>query len=303
LLAAAQLSAQTTTTYLTDSFASASVTAGSSSVAAGVSSATQWYESAASNLSLNGQALNIASGNAAYVSFFSSSPVSIATPGTTIDFSFDLSTTATPANNTFKIALFDSQANLTGNGFTRPTINSNGLISPGSSGDTAATASKPYLNWSGYYLNFNPLTAGGNSGLQFAQRANSTANTSFMTNSGSQSVLGSNSLGTGLAANTVYHLDFSITYDATSQLVFNASITDGLTTLNQATYTLASIPVVGGTSFDTIAFNPNVSSTAGWKIDNLNVSATAVPEPSTYALIAGMVMLAGVAFRRRFAAA
>ncbi len=303
--AATIVTASAQTTYLNDNFSSATATTGSATVPAGVLSTTQWYESAA-NLSVNNSALQFTSGNAAYYTFFTqlgtTADIAGTTTGNYIDLSFDLTTSGTVASSGFKIGLFNSQANLTGSGFARPVLSTsgNGLITAGSSTQTTATAGNPYLNWSGYYVNFNPATTSSASTLQFFQRASSTTNSSLLTNGGSQVTLqGSSVAGTALSSGNTYHFDFTISTISATSLSLTATVSQGATVLNTDTLTLTSIAALGGTSFDTIGLNPNVSSgTPGWTMDNFSV--VSVPEPTTYAMGAGMAALAAVfAWRMR----
>lgn len=306
--------AQTTTTIYTDNFTNAVATVGSVSNPAGVSSTSQWYESAPSGLSVNNGALQLVNGNNAFYTYFSATPVDLSTSaGSKLDLSFDLTTSATGSSSTFKIGLFNSQANLNSTGFTRPTISTTGtgLITAGSTTQTTTTSGNPYLNWSGYYLNLNPNSAASTAtSLQFAQRSSATSNSSLLTNGGSQTLLGSATLGTtgsNLLANTTYHVDFNLTYNSASSLVLNATVTNSSTqaVVDSATYTITSLSSLGGTAFDTLGLNPASSSAApGWTLDNLAVTETTlVPEHSTYALIAGVLSLGLVAFRLRRKAA
>jgi len=132
---------------------------------------TQWYESAA-NLTLSNGAMLIGPANAAYYGFFTNNPPDISgAAGASIQLTFDISTTGATASGNFKIGLFNSHANLTGNGYVRPTLTTagTGLITAGSGSVTTATQSQPYLNWSGYYLNLTANSGGNNSqmGMQF----------------------------------------------------------------------------------------------------------------------------------------
>jgi hypothetical protein len=76
----------------------------------------------------------------------------------------------------------------------------------------------------------------------------------------------------------------------------------GLTSIDSITMS-ARTPTVGswGGAGSGAATDPTVSGTAGdyMMIDSLTLTSTAVPEPSSYALIAGMFALASIMLRRR----
>lgn len=276
--------------YMRNTFSTGSVaTTGDATTPAGVidASGTQWYESAA-NLSLDGEALRIANANAAYFAHFADTPVDLsAVPGASITLSFDLTTTGSLASSTFKIALLNSQANLTGSGFVRPTLNASGWVSAGSSSNFAASATQPYLDWSGYYVNFNPVGGSGTaSSFVFARKATpdgTSVSTSFLTNNNSITTLNSSTTGTNLSPNGTYHFEFKITYQSATSILFSATMTNTADSavMVTASYELTgAIPAAGGTSFDTVALNPNVSAGApGWTLDNISVDVAGLVSP------------------------
>ena len=78
---------------------------------------------------------------------------------------------------------------------------------------------------------------------------------------------------------------------------FNGFFTNGGLTLGDAAQTFTgSIPVTGSTLDIRLTLNVN-SGDEDFAVDNLTI--TAVPEPSAYAAILGLLGLAYVAFRRR----
>lgn len=292
--------------YMLNTFAAGSaVTTGDATTPAGVLdvSGTQWYESAA-NLGLNGETLRITNANAAYFAHFAATPVNLSgKAGASIALSFDLTSSAL-ASSTFKIALLNSQANLTGSGFVQPTLTTAGLVSSGSSSNYTATAAQPYLDWAGYYVNLNPASSSGTAtSLSFSRKATpdgTSVSTSFLTNSNSLTSLNAAVTSANLVANITYHFSFKITYQDATAVVLDATVTDTSTSavVASANYVLAApIPAAGGLSFDTIALNPNGSSTdPGWSLDNISVDVaglltapaiTTEPSPAAQTIIAG----------------
>jgi len=320
VLAASGLSAQTTT-YLYNTFGAGSHNnTGSGTQSDGVTdvgaadinnavvgASTQWYSNAATNTATAGTGtLNLLNANGSNLAYFASTPVSIATPGDSISVSFNFKTTGTVASSTFKVALLDTQGNLmqtAGYGssytsFTKATINSVGSISNGSSSSFIPTAAQPYLNWTGVYGTFNPLA----SSISLYTKAlpnESSVNTAFMTNTGSLgSVLSTSATGAALAAGTLYSYNMTITYNSATAETVSTTIMQGATTIDSDVFS-GSINQLGGTAFDTVALNPNTSAgSPGWALSNILVTTTAVPEPSVYALLAGVVSLMGVGFMR-----
>jgi len=291
------LSGQVTTVALSDAFAEATArsSGGAASAPLGVSSATQWYESS-NVLSVSDGAMAFQpAASATVVAFYA--PQTLTYAGDSISLAFDFRVTA-PANINagLRLGLFDSGGNL-------PTPNSNGLIGNGTSASTDYAANAPWVNYKGYISTLNPTGAGA---FSIQERAVGTSQSLISTTNSVYAAL-KTATGQAFEEQTDYHGVLTFTLNETGGLDIYSAITGGLLD-NYAVATTDATPAT--LVFDTISFYLNVNSSsvpaAGTlTLDNIRISTLSnapspIPEPSTYAVIAGAAMLTlGVIRRRR----
>lgn len=309
------LSAQTTVTnLLSDDFSSAVVNAGSATVAAGVSSATQWYQTAANSttvanggLSLFGNVGTAATNGRMALAYFT--PTGNLTVGSTLTLSYDFSVTGIGdgGGNALRVGLFDS-AN------SRPTIGTTGLIGLGSAtAGSSDTANAPYNAWQGYLLGFNHKATSANDTTNRSGFLKRTVNSA----SGLEQSLTSPTFYTSLAQPSPFAQGFSFV-DGTTYSA-SISISRVSDTELDLTYTVAGHPANSFTQtqtisasdviqFDALNFYIKQGTTAStkmvssWNIDNVVVelaTPTAVPEPATWSLISCSAVLLGAIWWRR----
>jgi hypothetical protein len=208
-------------------------------------------------------------GFAQFVGFFNATTLSV---GSSIKLSFDIRAVGTTSNvsNAFRFGFFNSQGTqqVDDNAGSSPTFN-------GRVGDA------------GYFVGINPTAiAGGIASF-------SETDTSGFTLGGSE-IAGINT-GTSIALNSGYtNVALSLTRASATSMVLTFIYNGGAPiSIGTQSGTLTA------TTFDAIYLGSG-SSTGGLQdvyIDNITVSA--IPEPSTYAAIAGALVLAQVGFVRR----
>jgi len=235
-----------------------------------------WFNSSTSGASLSSGALSITSGRS-LAAFFTAagSPQALTAAGDSLVLSFDVAYSAatdptSPA--ALKVAVFNSAE-------VRP---------------TAQGVNNIYAPYSGYAVSYAYQTV-----VTTRERPAGTTNVSLLTSIASFATVGS-----GTTLNLVdepfptYYLGtFSLTRNGEGGLDLSYTLTEKLNPANTFTYAVtAASPVT--LAFDTIAF-ANTTGT-DMVIDNVKVEYFAIPEPSTFAALAGaLVLFASVLYRRR----
>lgn len=187
------------------------------------------------------------------------------------------------------------------------TLSTNQQVLSNLTGTTATTAtgdSSKISGYTGYGLLLNPAPSSAQIG-QFNYRATGNANIAGSTTPWSNPT-GISNIPSGtfsLTSGNDYTLTFDITRSSTDQMTFSFELVSGATVI--ASSTSATSDHLTGTqlvtAFDTIAIGDTSGQTSSFQFKSvaLTSSLTAVPEPSTYALIAGLVTLGLVVVRRR----
>lgn len=271
-----------TTTLLNDDFSSAVVNTGSASVAAGVSSATQWYQNATDSTTISNGMISLA-GNVGTSSSNGRMILAYFTPtgnlavGSTVTLTYDFSLTGIGdgGGNALRVGLFYS-AN------SRPTIGSTGLIGLGSAtAGSSDTANAPYNAWQGYLLGFNHKSTGAadsTNGSRFFQRVVNSASGLEQSLTSPTFYVGMSqpsSYGAGFAvvAGTVYTATVSITRASATELDLSYSVAGQAVNFTQ-TLTVGASDVI---QFDAVNFYLKQGTTAStkmadsWNIDNVKV--------------------------------
>ena len=202
--------------------------------------------------------------------------------------SFDLSFTQVGTNNGgFRVGLFNSQGNL-----------------------ALDRSNTGFSGYKGYVFTWNPNPGSdASNGLRLLARTSgnldSLISTTSTTSNTSYSEAGSGGGPSGqiFQTNTTYRVSYTINRGAGDELAFALSVTGG--TMSFANSFNVSIPVTS--TFDSFALysvnNTEANPTLGSNFEIDNVLITAVPEPSTYAAVAGAAVLGLAFWRRRRAAA
>lgn len=237
-----------------------------------ISSATSSNAGVTSGVLTTNSGLSITSYFAA-----SGSPFTLATAGQTLTLTFDIayaSNTDPTGNTALKLGLFNS------NGNTRLTADGTNNI---------------FVPYSGY-----AVTAGYTTNSSIRERATGLSNTALLTSTSGYTVVGTSSFTFGITDTpepNYYNGLFSITRTAAGHLEMTYTLTQASNPSNSWSYTVTdTTPVTFG--FDTVSFS--TSSGTNMYLDNITLTATAIPEPSTYALGSGaLALLAACLLRRR----
>lgn len=144
-----------------------------------------------------------------------------------------------------------------------------------------------------------------------------TAGTSFLILNNAFGNLGTNGTGTGTSSNPYNPLGSGGSISTVNQFIDGTTYTGALTFFRDTTSSMTlTLGVTGGdlagysvtvsdtssifSAFNTIAIGPTTGEVTDFTLRSASVVYTAVPEPSTYAVIAGAFALVGAAiFRRR----
>ena len=270
-----------------------------------LSSMSGWFNSSNSGMSVVNGGLSVSAGRHALTYFAPSATPQALASGESLQVTFDLSfTTVGTTSGGFRVGLFDS------NGATRPTAH----------GDSDA-----FQNYDGYAFTWTPNPGSGSNSLNLRKRLTDGTNQLLSSitdgtnysifNSGNSSSSGSAS-GQVFQTGTVYAATYSISRGSGNALTIDFSVTGGAAGWNFGkSY---SITGPNDLAFDAFAIlsvsNTAPSSGSNFAIDNLRILHTAassgglsaqdvgggaIPEPSTYALGAGLAALGLAVWRRR----
>lgn len=252
-----------------------------------------------SNITIAPQIATTASGYTFLTYFTPSGTPAALTVGQTITLKFDLNPQALVVGDTgrnqWRFALLNS-------GGTRISAD----------GAAIGNATTP-----GYGINFNNtgsvLIPNGLSLIGFSRNSNSSAPISVGTAAAHPNNPYFSAVDTGAAASSFIGagfantFTFSLTKVSATQNDFFISILNGQTSTTQ-TWSFSDTASVGSTAFDTFAFqtfglttNPSNNALGISQVFD-NVSVTVIPEPSAYAVLAGLATLGLVIYRRRKAA-
>ncbi|MBC8011753.1 MAG: PEP-CTERM sorting domain-containing protein [Burkholderiales bacterium] len=210
--------------------------------------------------------------------------------GETLSVSFTLAVSAlnsSTAAGTFRFGLFDS-------GATSTRISADSFGSGGGNFTNSA-----FTNDGGYTIGFNPgSTATGVTINERNAASVNAANTAlFSSNAAVTTTIATSSLAIGATAATPFSVSFSIARVGTS---YNLS-----STINGQTISFTDTSI-SASAFDQFALqysSTSVGTPGTITLDNLNIGVTsAIPEPSSFAALAGLGALGLVATRRRRAA-
>jgi hypothetical protein len=296
-----------TTTLLTDDFSSAVINPGSSSVAAGVSSATQWYQNGADSTSVAAGMMSLAgnvgtsanNGRMVLAYFPSTGNLEV---GSTVTLSYDFSLTGIDngGGNALRVGLFYSAS-------SRPALDSSGLIGLGSAtAGSSDTANASYNAWQGYVLGFNHKSTGAANaanGSRFLQRVVNSASGLEQSLTSPTFYIGlsqPSSYGAGFsaAADTVYSATLSITRTSATELTLSYAVAGQAVNFSQ-TVTVGADDVI---QFDAVNFYLKQGTTAStkmadsWNIGHVKIDLTtgsAAVAPAITTQPAGQSVAAG----------
>lgn len=165
-----------------------------------------------------------------------------------------------------------------------------------------ATANAVFANYTGYGLLTNPGPASASAG-QFDVRSGTNTN---IVGSTTPWVLPSSLVAMASATFTTdtthnYNISYTIKEVSSTEMDFTYTLTNLSTSSVLASYSGAATGLSGSsyvTSFDTIAIGVTSAQTGSFKITDLSL-ITSIPEPSAYAVAAGILAIGFVAWRRR----
>lgn len=170
--------------------------------------------------------------------------------------------------------------------------------------NSPSTSERVFRGYDGYLFSWNPAPESGGNGLslryrtpagQFGEEASASLLDSFEDTFSRQGIIaGTAPPRTVFEEGTDYRVTFTVSRGSTSELTLALSITGGDIVQFSRT-SLVSAPST--TEFNALALYSD-SGVSGFTLDNVLITHTAVPEPSTYAACAGAAVL-GLAFWRR----
>ena len=199
--------------------------------------------------------------------------------------------TSVSSSRTFYLTLQNSNS----------TLSTNNQVTANLAG---ATANALFGNYTGYGLLTNPGPSGASAG-QFDVRSGTNTNIAGST---TPWVLPSSLVAMTSATFTTdsthnYNISYTIKDVSSSEIDFTYTLTNLTTSTLLASYSGAATGLSGSnyvTSFDTIALGVTSAQTGSFKITDLSLtSITSIPEPSAYAVAAGILAMGFVAWRRR----
>lgn len=212
------------------------------------------------------------------------SPLSLSlgeTMTVTFAIQFDRTVALSDASNNFRVGVFDSTAG-------------NRISADNQGGTSAGTL---FDNYTGYIATLN-LGGGGSNGLRLFERTSTTNQALIGSITGVYTQLGSS---TGndqaLQASTVYTGVMTFSRTGAQELTTSFSMTGG--TLNA--YMTSQTDTTPTFAFDTFAIYATKDSTDSMTLSQLKIETTmaAVPEPATYAALAGVFVAGFAVWRRR----
>lgn len=204
--------------------------------------------------------------------------------------------TSVSSSRTFYLTLQNSNS----------TLSTNNQVAANLSG---LSANAIFSNYTGYGLLVNPGPANASAG-QFDVRSgtntNITGSTSPWILPGSVTAMTSSTFTLNSSAN--YQMVYTLTQVGSSEMDFTYTLKDVTNNNTLASFSAAATGLSGSsfvTSFDTIAIGATSAQTGSYKFTGISLatSLAPVPEPATYALVAGVLGLAYVGLRRRKLAA
>ena len=172
-----------------------------------------------------------------------------------------------------------------------------------------ATANSAFGSYTGYGLLINPGPSGASAG-QFDIRSGSNTNiagstTPWVLSSAGTAATAMTSTTFSLDSTHNYNISYTITEVSGTEMDFTYTLTNTTSDSILATYSGTATGLSGSSfvnAFDTIAVGVTAAQTGSYKFTDLSLKSSLgspVPEPSTYALGAGVLVLGAAAFRRR----
>lgn len=255
--------------------------------AAPSSTRVQWFMGGNYSSTYGSGSLNVTNASAQVLGYFTAagSPVQLAV-GETLTATFTFKMTGLPGGTTadgqLRFGLLNSDT---------------GTNSPNRISADVFSANNQFLGYTGYaaMMRVNPNATGN---LALFERTNMTNNT-LIGSSAPYTSLASTAF-QALANNTFYTGTFSATRTGASALTMGYSMTGGSLTSYATSYSDASALT---TAFDSFAINwaTGTMNSGTFTLDSFSATVTAapIPEPSTYAALAGVAALGLVIMRRR----
>ena len=260
-----------------------------------------WFNSSGSGMTLASDGkLSVTAGRHALTYFAPSATPQALASGESLQVTFDLSfTTLGTTSGGFRVGLFDS------NGANRPTANG---VSTG------------FQGYDGYAFTFTPNPGSDTNSLNLRRRLTTgsdqllttTADTTYSVFNSSNSSSSGSATGQVFQTGTVYAATYSVSRGSGTALTIDFSVTGGAAGWNFGkSY---SITGPNDLAFDAFAILSVSTNGSNFAIDNLRILHTAassggisaldvgggaIPEPSTYALGAGLAALGLAVWRRR----